>query len=854
MGIYKVIYETNKENKNKIAVSIRMDNGDKREYSYGELFEKADIFVERLKNSNVIKGDRVIILAENSPEWNIAYLAIMKMKCTAVLIDSTLSNEEILKLIKQSDARCIFSSPKVISKIGVDSSITIPILNIMDNANTFEGSISKVSEENKGTIDGNEDIALIIFSSGTTKSASGIMHSHEAMINSIKMTSEQNKINDEDRILSILPNTHIYGVVTCLLGSMMLGGRLHYIDSLNSENLLTAFKEFKPTIFPAVPKVYELFERQIVKKIESNVITKYIFKVFLPLCKNIRKLTGLNIGKKVFSSIHKGFGGELRLMPSAGAALDEKVAEFYYSTGFNILITYGLTETNIPVIGNRGDNITTDSCGKVYSNIEVKIANKDESGAGEIYVKSPYMMQGYFRDEEATKEAFDGEWFKTGDIAILDKKSNIKIVGRSKENIVLATGKKVTPTDVENKYGSIEGVKELVICGVPVNNGEYDEVHAFIVKENKKFDSNKILKEIQERGAKLSLYMKIAKVHFVEDIPKTSLQKPKRYLLKKFALDNTIKVVSEEKVIDVKRNFCDITSEVIDIIIKIGKLDNKLVDENSKIFSELGIDSLGAIEISAYVEERWGVDISSAFYENITISEIVENIKNPKENKRILVDFYLKRKESLHYNIFKFNCGLAHILYKIKVIDKENIPSDSGYIICANHVSNIDYLWIAIEFKKKQFSKLCCMAKKELFNDSFASKLLTDVCGMIPVDRGNVSSELINFCKEKLNDKWGMIIHPEGTRSDNGELGSFKKGAAKIAKEANVPIIPTYIKGAYEIYPKGRSIPKLFNWEKLKRYEVDIIYGEPIYPNNLTEEELTELVKEAVATLKSKLE
>ena len=844
--IYNTIFQINEKNKDKTAITIKLDDGGKREYTYEQIFEKSSLWSEKILSLGIKSGDRIIILGENSPEWNIAYLAIMKLECTAVLIDVSLSEEEISKLIEKADAKCIFTTESVINKFSSIKLVKMPILNIMNDAKFIEGSIEKLVE-NKEAFPGDKDVAVIIFSSGTTRSAAGIMHTHKALVETIKMMIEENNLTSDDRVFSILPNTHIYGVVTCLLGSMILGGSLYYIESISNVNVIGAFNDFKPTLFPGVPKVFELFEKQIKKKIDSNIATRYIYKVFFPLCFKLRKKFGINLGKIIFKSIHKGFGGEIKIMTSAGAPLEQGAAEFYYGTGFNLLGTYGLTETNIPLIGNRGKNITTDTCGKPYPGIEVKIANQDENGAGEIYIKTPYIMKGYFKDEESAKDAFEDGWFKTGDIAIKDKDGNIKIVGRSKENIVLATGKKVTPADIESNYLNISGVEELVVCGVPVRDADYEEVHGFIVKDKSNRPEEEILSDIKERAAELSLYMKMSKVHFVTDIPKTSLQKPKRFLLKKYALEG-VKEISktdegEEDALDVK---------VKKIISKIAGIDYPLIKEESKIFTELGVDSLAIIEIASQIEEIWQVDIAEILTKDVTIGNIITFIQSPDKRENKLKRIIVKKKNILHYNIFKSISNLAHVLYKVKINDSHYIPEDSGYIICANHVSNIDYLWLTMKFKKEKFQNFCCMAKKELFNESFVSKLLVDTCGMIPVDRGGMNSEVIKCCKRQLKDKWGLLIHPEGTRSLNGELGELKNGAATIAKEAEVPIIPAYIKGAFEIFPAGTKMPKLFNWKKFKQYKVEVIYGEPIYPADFSVDEITKRVEQAIIALKNK--
>lgn len=875
MGIYSSIRQVNLKNKTKIAVSITMDSGVVKKYTYGTLFERSDQYAEQLEISGIRSGDRVILVAENSPQWQIAFLGIMKLGATAVLIDASLGSEDLKNLIEKSDARGIYTSEKVKEKLGDSAPYRVPVMNLDNGGRPFKDSYKVLSPFIPKTEDGDSNIALIIYSSGTTRSAAGIMHTHDAMIKTIRMIARENGLTSHERIFSILPNSHIYGIVTCLLGSMLLGASLHYVESINNENILSAFKTFKPTVFPCVPKVFEVFERQIVKKIESKELTKRIYEYFYPICERVRQQTGFNLGKIIFRSVHKGFGGKLRLMTSAGAPLDEKAAAFYYALGFNLLITYGLTETNIPIIGNRGQNITSDSCGKPYPRIEVILAHPDETGEGEIYIRSPYMMQGYFRDEEATKAAFDEDgWFKTGDLARVDEKGNVKITGRSKENIVLATGKKVTPADIESQYTEIPGINELVISGVPIA-GEYDEVHAFVVKEEPHLDEKHLLQLIQERSAKLAHYMKVVKVHFLEEIPKTSLQKPKRYLLKKHALETQEQeVIEHQEVVELQeeiiqgiesRQTCDekVSAHQVEkilraLIIKITGCDENLVTPDAKLIEHIGIDSLTIIEIALRIEEKYGLSVEHLLAEDASIKELAHFINHTMqfedEERRCLLgerdkEVVVRPKTNMHYILFKAHCLLAHFLYRIKTTNEHVLPKDKGYILCANHVSNIDYLWVAQSLNKAQFLKFCCMAKKELFKDSFITNLLRDICGMIPVDRGGMNGEVIKTCKKQLEEHWGLLIHPEGTRSHDGKLGAFKKGAATIAIEAHVPIIPVYIKGGHEIFPKGKKMPKLFNWKEKCRYEVEVIYGEPIDPDNLSAEILMDSVENAMKEL-----
>lgn len=849
MGIYEAIQQVNQHNKQHLAVAMIKDNGEVISYTYEKLFRAAEDFTKQMALQGILPKDRIVIVGENSPQWQMAFLAVMQLGSTAVLVDASLAESEILKLIHQSDCRGVVTSTHLLKEMPQLRTLEVPVFDMLACGKVINAA--NINSPLQLTEDGDEEVAIIIYSSGTTKSASGIMHTHEAMIRTIDMTAKANGLTSEERILSILPNSHIYGVVTCLLGSMMLGASLYYVESINGQSLVNAFKICRPTVFPSVPKVFELFEKQIMKKIQGGKLTKTVYNKCFPLCYKMREKTGINLGKVIFKSIHKGFGGELKIMTSAGAPIDSKAAAFYYGTGFNLLITYGLTETNIPIIGNRGKNITTNSCGTPYPDIEMNIMHQDENGEGEIYIKSPYLMKGYFKDEKATQEAFEEGWFKTGDLGKLDEKGNLCITGRSKENIVLATGKKVTPTDIENKYSAVQGIKELVACGVPVENKGYDEVHVFVVKEEPAKEEE-IISCIKERGSQLSLYMKVAKVHFIEEVPKTSLQKPKRYLLKMQALqqaeieNSDLVEASKEKL---KNEEESLEEKVISSIVSISGLQKELITMESKIFSQLGIDSLAAIELAAQLDEAYNVKVETIFAQDPTVGEIVTFIKKPQCEAKTISQICIKRKQSLHYNIFKAHALLAHFLYDIKVHNTHHIPENTGYIICANHVSNFDFLWLASKFKKKQFLKLSCMGKAELVNDSFTSKLLTDICGIIPVERGRMSSEVLKCCKKQLDEKWGLLIYPEGTRSHDGKLGKLKLGAATIATAAKVPIIPAYIKGAHEIFPRGQKMPNLFNWHKMRRYEVEVVYGEPILPQNYTPEELTALVEQSLIKL-----
>ena len=841
MNIYDLVRNNNKQQDHKLALSAATAQGDTTNYIYSQMLSDTDLFADTLTDDDLCAGDRVALAAENSPEWIIAFLAILKIRCTAVLIDASLPAEDMLAQIEKSDVRCVLASPRAAVKLIDRLPLTLPLLNLSAKGERFRAA-NVCGISHKATADGDENIAAIIYSSGTTRTAAGIMHTHDALIETTLVCAKVNNLTGNGKYLAVVPNSHIYGLVCTVLAPMLLGADVHFIELSSAEALKKAFAEYRPTIFPCVPKVFELFMTEIERKIGSSPKTQKLFDLFFPVCLSLRKKTGINLGKYLFKSIHNGFGGRIEVLCSAGAPMDIATAEFYLGTGFNMLITYGATETNIPTLGNRGRRLTADSCSRPYPGVSVRIAD-----SGELLIKSPYMMKGYFRDRELTENAFEDGWFKTGDLCTCNARGDYVIIGRCKENIVLATGKKVIPDDVEKKYSRIAGIKEFIVCGVPAAGKSYDEVHAFVVPAAA--DSLPGLSDaILSHSSTLPASMRITQIHFVEQIPRTSLQKPKRYLLKKLALDEN----THTEAALTEAAAAGLEEQVIAVISEVARLDSSRVSLHSRPFSDLGLDSLSAIELALQIEDRFGLRIDHKFSQEMTLLDIIDLLRTPGGSYQTgdRSTCFPQEKRLRDYSLFRNIRALARFVYKITVHNETVIPDNSGFIVCANHVSNFDYLWLTAKFTRKQFEKFCCLAKQEIQNNSRISKRISQVCGIIPVDRANAHIESMICCKKQLQEKWGLLIHPEGTRSENGEMGVFKKGAAVLAIELNVPIIPAYINGAYDVYPKGSRLPRLFNFRKMKKYAVDVAYGNPIFPQGQSPDELILKVKESILALK----
>ncbi len=268
------------------------------------------------------------------------------------------------------------------------------------------------------------------------------------------------------------------------------------------------------------------------------------------------------------------------------------------------------------------------------------------------------------------------------------------------------------------------------------------------------------------------------------------------------------------------------------------------------------MDSLSSINLALELEDLYKVNIERFYFDDMTVQDVVDALQNKGTQKKAIgqenVD-YPQKKTNGDYYTYTFFRNAARFVYKLSVHGKENIPTDKGFIICANHVSKIDYLYVSSAFSKERFKTLCCMAKKELFrNDPFSRKLIK-AAGMVPVDRSGINMKTMDSLKKRLHENWGVVIHPEGTRSADGIFREMKSGAAVLAIDAGVPIVPAYINGAFEVFPRDRKIMRFFDWKHMKKLPISVTFGEAIETDGKDVSALTEEVQNAILALQAQV-
>ena len=469
----------------KIAYKIRKKDGEKGEYityTHREVRDMVDALGTALIDMG-LKGKRIAVIGENRFEWEIAYLSIACGTGIVVPLDRSLPENELKSLIERSGVSAIFYSKKYeesLKKIKLQGVGNLKHLISFDLVEHEDGIYSQkelievgkelIKSGNREFLDAkiiNDEMNIMLFTSGTTSQSKVVALSHKNICSNLMDIASVLDVNSNDIFLSVLPIHHVFECTVGFLFSLYKGAQTVFCDGIR--HIVENLNEYHATVMACVPAIYERIFKIIRKCVEKQGKLEDVLEK-----EEIYKDKSMLERKEVFKEIHDMLGGNIHYFISGAAALDRTIEQKYRLLGLNLVQAYGLTETS-PIVG-IGNNkyYRLGSIGKSVPSVKVKLSDVDKDGVGELLVKGPNVMLGYYGNKEATKEAIKNGWFYTGDLAKIDKDGYIFICGRRKSVIVLKNGKNIFPEEMENLVNRIEGVNESFIYGKPVSDDKDD--------------------------------------------------------------------------------------------------------------------------------------------------------------------------------------------------------------------------------------------------------------------------------------------------------------------------------------------------------------------------------------------
>lgn len=776
-----------------------------------------------------------LIIMENRPEWIYSFFTIWDKNSAAIAIDAQSSPKEILYVLEDSNPDIIMCSNETEKNIleaisNYSLKNNIKVLNV-DNFKIDDEKMKKIanSEFELRNPEGNQTAAML-YTSGTTGSPKGVMLTYNNLMTEMEGIYEKGIFDHRDQILALLPFHHVLPLTATVLLMLRYQTSIVFVRKIASKEIFEALEKNRVTALIGVPRVFKLFYDGIKQQIDAKFITRAIFKI-------MSKSKSIPLKRKVFSKVHKKFGGHLDFIVAGGAKLDPEIARFYETLGIYSLEGYGLTETSPVIAVNSKNERKIGTIGKKLYNVDVKIENE------ELWVKGPIVMKGYYNKPEKTAEVMteDG-WFKTGDLAKIDEEGYITIIGRRNSMIVLSNGKNIDPETLENRLiaKSDKLIKEAGIFN------HQNKLAAIIIPdllECRKRNINNVKTYIKNIVEDYNLsahnYEKVLDYKvFEEELPKTRVGKLRRFMLPNLYEQN---VVKKAKVAEPDNEVYKILKEYV----KKAKGIEPQPEENLEL--EIGMDSLDIVEFFAYIENNFGLQLDEEKFAEMPnlkllseyINEKAVKIENNEINWKQIIEEAKPIKDDKNRWITKFLKVFLDVIIKVYFRIQRNgreklDPKPKIYV--SNHQSFIDPLILGSLLPKSILYNTIFLAIDWYFK-KFPLKLLVSNGNVILIDinkniRKSVE-EIVGYLKSGKN----VLIFPEGARTKDGKVAEFKKVFAIISKELGIDVQCLGIKGGFEAYSRYMKFPKP---KKIKVAVLDIIKPEGSY------EEIAEKAKEII--------
>lgn len=452
---FKTLYEVVKHSVEKFSSRIAFTMIDSEDVTYKEVGERIDKVQDMLLNAGVGAGDKVAILSSSMPNWGVSYFAVTTAGMIAVPILPDFTSEELDLILEHSEAKAILVSDKLYTKLSKKITEKMNIIIRTKGLNIISQSVHERAEKR---IPEPDDLAVIIYTSGTTSKPKGVMLTHYNISMQLTVVPSLFDYNENDELLSILPLAHTYECTLGMIFPFARGARIHYMDRPPTASaLMPALAKVRPTVIASVPLIMEkIYRGKVRPTFEKNAFLRTLYG-----WRWSQKLLHKVAGKQ----LKKLFGGRMRLFAIGGAKFDAEAEQFLKDARFPYGIGYGLTETAPLIAGAVGKMVRVGSTGPALKGVEIRLDNINaETGQGEIVVKTPCCMVGYYKNEAATRDAFteDG-WFRTGDLGAIESDGWIYIKGRLKNMIVGPSGENIYPEDIEEVLNSNRLVAESVV-------------------------------------------------------------------------------------------------------------------------------------------------------------------------------------------------------------------------------------------------------------------------------------------------------------------------------------------------------------------------------------------------------
>ena len=817
------------------------------------------------------RGAHCALLAANGPHWVAAFLGILAAGDVAVPLDTALNAGQVRTLLAASNSSLLLVDGKH-RALGEQAAAGLAVeLVSLEDVVPAAGAGEKPGRGFTPHAVKADDVAAILYSSGTTGDPKGVMLTHDNFAAEAESIFEIFAIGAADSILGVLPLFHAFALMVNVLLPMAAGARVVFLESLNTADLVRALPSVN--IFACVPQFFYLIHERIWQQVNARGRwAAAAFRFLLALSRLGRRL-GLNLGKVFFRNIHALFGPHMRYLASGGSRFDPAIGREFEALGFTMLQGYGLTETTGAATYTPPGAVDIASVGRPLPDLEIKIeaapaAEGDAAPAvGEVLLRGRIVMKGYYNRPEATEAALQDGWLHTGDLGYLDGRGNLVLTGRAKEMIVLSSGKNIYPEEIEAHYLKTPLIKEICVLGLESLPGEPrgERLHGVVVPN---FEALKAQKIVNSREAlrfaieNLSMQLPSAKRLLSYELRQTELPRTTTRKIKRFEVERQVREriaagkgegslgeqPSGRKWSSEDRSWLTEpeVERALAVIRRASKTLKRSLHPDDNLELDLGLDSMERVELLVALEHELGAQVEDSIVSQVyTVRELVDVVRKgagagskgarapawetvlqqePCDPEVLAVTRSTPVRTALYFLAARLVQLLARDLFHMKVEGVEKLPARGPCILAPNHQSFLDPPLLVSILPWSIFGNIFYVGTSDIFGAG-AWRRVAHWLKLVPMDADANLVPAMQAAAYGLRHGKVLVLFPEGERSADGVPRVFKKGAAILSAHLQVPIFPVALDGLYEAWPRNHRFRKFT--------PVRIRIGDPILPPGL---------------------
>jgi long-chain acyl-CoA synthetase len=775
-------------------------------------------------------GDHVAVYAENRPEWVFAFYSAWLKGAIPVPIDVFSTVDDLAYILADAAPATLFTSREkepVAREAILRASASTRLLVVEDLVCEPGEPVPAFPDPDPASL------ALILYTSGTTGNPKGVMLSFGNLRANVEAVTRGVPIfTPQDRLFAFLPFHHILPLLGNLVVPLSIGGSTAIASSLKPDDLAACMQAHQVTIIIGVPRFWALLRKGIRDKIQAaGPLPRLLFRL-------AAEVRSVRLSRLLFKKVHARFGGKVKYLISGGAPLDVEVLRDFQTLGFELLEGYGMTEAAPMITFPRPGQVRNGACGQALPGEEIRIVD------GEVTVRGPNIMMGYYHKPDETAEALQDGWLHTGDLGTLDRDGFLFITGRSKELLVLPNGKKISPFEIEARLAAM--APDLKEVAVLMKEGG---LHALVVPDVDRYRLKGAVRlEETIRWDLIDKYNRLAPPYkritsfsiLKEELPKTRLGKLRRHLLDGLATRNPEEESTEpEPAGDTYRLLRDFLKSEVERTVRPG----------SHLEIDLGLDSLGKISLQVFLESTFGVPVDETILAGHgTVAELasfIDTHKTRTENEAANWSHLLRDEPPARLPPPGPLLTVVHAIgrigfrawFSLKGSGQDQLPAPP-FILAPNHQSYLDAFFVCLFLKPDQLRQTWFYAKEKHLRNPWLRRLATRH-NVIVVDIDRDLKQSLQQMAGVLKSGHNLLIFPEGTRSRDGLPGNFKRTFAILSKELNVPVVPVSISGAFAALPPGGRIPRPFT-------RVAIRFLPAVHPDSLAVEDIRDRVRDSI--------